>query len=56
MKLVNIYNAKTKAEQVQVLSELSELTKSINFLEENRLVLAGDLNLFFDSKLETKGG
>ena len=30
--------------------------KKINFSEENRIVLAGDLNVFFDSKLETKGG
>ena len=30
--------------------------KNINFLEENRIVLDGNLNVFFDSKLETKGG
>ena len=30
--------------------------KKINFSEENRIVLAGDLNVSFDSKLETKGG
>ena len=30
--------------------------KNINFSEENRIVLAGDLNVFFDKKLETKGG
>ena len=54
--LVHIYNANTEVEQVQVLSELSELMKNINFLEENRIVLVGDLNVFSDSKLETKGG
>ena len=54
--LVNIYNANTEVKQVQVLSELSELMKNINFSEENRIVLTGDLNVFFDSKLETKGG
>ena len=53
---VSTYNANTKAEQVQVLSELSEFMKNINFSEENRIVLASDLNVFFDSKLETKGG
>ena len=53
--LVNIYNANTEVEQVQVLRELSKLMKNINFLKENRIVLAGDLNVFFDSKLETKG-
>ena len=54
--LVNIYNANTEAEQVQVLSKLSELMRNINFSKENRIVLARDLNIFFDSKLETKGG
>ena len=41
---------------MQVLSKLKELMKNINFSEENRIVLAGDLNVFFDSKLETKRG
>ena len=44
--LVNIHNASTKVEQVQVLSELSEFMKNINFLEENCIVLAGDLDVF----------
>ena len=54
--LVNIYNANTKVEQIQVLSELSELIKKITFSEENGKVLAIDLNVFFYSKLERKGG
>ena len=53
--LVHIYNANTEVEQVQVLSELSELMKNIIFSQENRIVLAVDINVFFDSKLETKG-
>ena len=52
--LVNVYNANTEVEQIQVLSELSELMKKITFSEENHKVLAVDLNVFFDSKLETK--
>ena len=54
--LVNIYIATSEAEQVQVLGELSELMKNMNFSEENRIILAGDLIVFFDSKLKTKGG
>ena len=53
--VVNIYNANTEAEQVQVLRELSELMKNKLF-EKKRIVLVGDLNVFFDTKLETKGG
>ena len=45
----------TEVEQVQVLSEFNELMKNMNFSEENCIVLAGDLNIFFDTKLETKG-
>ena len=41
---------------MQVLSELNKLMKNINFSEGNYIVLAGDLNVFFDSKLEMKGG
>ena len=46
--LASIYNASAEVEQVQVLRELSELMKNINFSEENRRVLAGDLNVFVD--------
>ena len=38
------------------MSELRELMKNTSFSEENRTVLAGDLNMLFDSKLQTKGG
>ena len=54
--LVNIYNADTKVAQVQDLSKLSKLMKDINFSKENCTVLAGDPNVFLDSKLKTKGG
>ena len=54
--LLKVSNANTEVEQVRVLNELSELIKNINFLEENYTVLAGDLYVFFDSKLETKVG
>ena len=30
--------------------------KNIHFSEINRIVLAVDLNIFFDSKVESKGG
>ena len=46
--LASIYNANAEVEQVQVLRERSELTKNTNFLEKNRIVLAGDLIVFVD--------
>ena len=42
--LAKIYNANNEAEQAQVLSKLSELMKNNNFSEENRILLAGDVN------------
>ena len=53
--LANIYNDNMEVEQVQVLSKLSKIMKNINFSDENRIVLAGVLNVFIDRKLETKG-
>ena len=49
-------NHNTEAEQVQGLSKLIEFSKNIYFLEKNRIVSAGNLNVFFGSKLETKEG
>ena len=51
-KFLNFQN--TEVEQVYVLREFSKLMKNIKLLEENRIVLAGDLNVFFDSNLEAK--
>ena len=41
---------------MHALNKLIDLMKNINFSEENRIVLAGELNVFFDGKLETKRG
>ena len=49
-------NANTEAEQVQRLSKLIEFSKNIHLLEKNHIVSAGNLNVFFGSKLETKEG
>ena len=38
------------------ISNLANSWKNIRFLEENRIVLAGNLHVFFDSKLEARGG
>ena len=45
-----------KLNKYKLASELSKLMKNINFSKENRIVLAGDLNVFFNSKAKTKGG
>ena len=45
--LINTYNANTEVEQVQVLSELSELMKNMSYSEENHIVSAGYISVFF---------
>ena len=39
---------------MHLLNKLIDLMKNINFSGENRIVLASELNVFFDGKLETK--
>ena len=49
--LVNIYNGNNEVEQVQVLRELKEFMKNINFSKGNHIVLVGNFNVFFNSEL-----
>ena len=54
--LINLYNAKTENEQIDVLSSLFELLEEFDISPTKQLVMAGDFNLFFNSKLEAQGG
>ena len=54
--MINLYNTNTKMEQVSVLNNLSSLLKMFDVTLEKNLILAGDFNLFLNSKLEAKGG
>ena len=54
--LANIYNANIGRERLKVLNDLSELMKKVNRTHGKQIVLAGDFDLFFDSKLEVNGG
>ena len=51
--LANISN--TNKERLKDLNDLSELMKKVNITHGKQIVLAGDLNLFFDSNLEARG-
>ena len=52
--LINIYNANTESEQLSTLTELNGML--INVKNINNIILGGDFNMHFDSKLEAKGG
>ena len=54
--LINLYNANTENEQIDVLSSLFELLEEFDIILTKQLVMAGDFNLFFNSKLEAQGG
>ena len=50
--LINLYNANTENEQIDVLSKLLE---DFDISLTKQLVMVGDFNLFFNSKLEAQG-
>ena len=50
--LITLYNSNTENEQMDALSSLFELLKEFDTNPTKHLVMAGDFNLFFTSKLE----
>ena len=53
--LINFHNANTETE-VSVWNNLSSLLEKFDLTLEKNLILAGDFNLFLNSKLDVKGG
>ena len=53
--LINLYNAITENEQIDVLSSLFDLLEEFYISLTNELVMTGDFNMFFNSKLEAQG-
>ena len=54
--LINLYNANIETEQVKILEELQNLLKNLDISQIKRIIFADDFNIFFNSKLEAKGG
>ena len=54
--MINLCNANTENEQIDVLSSLFELLEEFDIILTKQLVMAGDFNLFFNSKLEAQDG
>ena len=54
--LINLYNANIETEQVKILEELQNLLKNLDISQNKRIIFADDFNVFFNSKLEAKGG
>ena len=47
---------KFENEQVKVLDQLQSLLKKLDTSQNKLIIFAGDFNIFFNSKLEAKGG
>ena len=54
--MINLYNANIENEQTNVLRSLFELLEEFDISPAKQLVMVGDFNLFFNSKLEAHGG
>ena len=54
--MINFYNANTKKEQIEILSNLFALLKTFDINPNKHIIMAGDFNLFFSSKVDAAGG
>ena len=54
--MINSYNGNTETEQVSVLNNLSSLLENFDVALDKKLILAGDFDLFLNSKLDVNEG
>ena len=54
--LLNFYNSKSETEQRQTRSDVDLLLSDFSLDDTKTIVFAGDFNLFFNQKIEAKGG
>ena len=53
--LINLYNANTETEQCKIFNELQSFSNVFDINQNKRITFAGDFNIFFSSKIETRG-
>ena len=51
-----ISSANTEAEQAKILEEFHSFLKNLDISQNKRIIFAGDFDIFFNLKLEAKGG
>ena len=54
--MISSHNTNTENEQVDVFSSLLELLEEFDVSLTKQLIMAGDFNLFFNSKFKAQGG
>ena len=52
--LINLYNANTEKEQINVFSNMLALLKKFDINPTKQIIIAGDFNSLFDSKLDAQ--
>ena len=50
--LINLYNSDNAKEEIDVLNNIFVLLEKFGTNSKKQLIVAGDFNLFFDSKLD----
>ena len=54
--LINIYNCNTESQQLLTLTELHKILQNVDDIGNKNIIIGGDFNFHFNSKLEAKGG
>ena len=54
--LINYYAPNEEGQQVQILTEISDILAKMELEEDTQLIWGGDFNSFFDCKLDVDGG
>ena len=54
--LINIYNCNTESQKLLTLTELHKILQNVDDIGNKNIIIGGDFNFHFNSKLETKGG
>ena len=53
--LINTYNCNTESQQLLTLTELHKVLQNVDDIGKKNIIIGGDFNFHFNSKLEAKG-
>ena len=54
--LINIYNCNTESQQLLTLTKLHKILQNVDDIGNKNIIIGGDVNFYFNSKLDAKGG
>ena len=53
---INICNYNTESQRLPTLTELHKILQNVDDIGNKNIIIGGDFNFYFNSKLEVKGG